>query len=373
METEIGTTDPAVEAAPAAVGDGPMQGDREGAIVPADASEHAFAQLRALMENEGFLFEFFQAVRLVQRMEPERKAVGYFHSPNQEVLRFRAVSTLAFPPSQIATIDRDEDGQLAMHVHFMGLCATVSLMPDVYVEHLLRQQKDGDKATAEFFDIFNHRLISLFYRGWEKYRFFIAYEDGRPDSLSPRMFDLLGMGTGGMRDRGIVPDKAFLAYAGLLGRHVRSAESLGQILEDFFEVRAAVQQFAGTWRSLPAQDRSELKSEAEPSGMLGVGTIVGDEVWDHHGRVRITLGPMSFERYTSFLPGNDAYLMLRHWIQFYSSGQYEAEIQLVLEREEAPGVKLGAVGLDQPLLGLVSWLKTRPLTEDPGDTMFLLT
>ena len=28
----------------------------------------------------------------------------------------------------------------------------------------------------EFLNIFNHRMISFFYRGWEKYRFFIEYE-----------------------------------------------------------------------------------------------------------------------------------------------------------------------------------------------------
>ncbi|SEG46390.1 type VI secretion system protein ImpH [Bryocella elongata] len=357
METTVGTTD----------------------VVVIDPSEppawqrDPFGTLREMLQEQGFLFEFFQAVRLLQLMHPAQKPVGYFHSPNHEVLRFSSVSTLAFPPSQLATVEKDEHGQYHMRVHFMGLTATISVMPDAYVEHMLRIQREGDKATAEFFDIFNHRLISLFYRGWEKYRFYIGLESGRPDSLSPRLYDLLGLGTEGQRNRGVLPDEAYLSYAGLLARHVRSAESLRQILEDYFEVQVAVHQFAGTWRRLPEQDRSELNGTGQDSELLGVGTIIGEEVWDHHGRIRVTLGPMEFDRYVKFLPGNDAYLMLRDWIQFYSSGQYEAEIQLVLVAKDAPGVQLGVRGQDEPRLGLVSWLKTRPLAGDPGDAIFLLT
>ena len=35
---------------------------------------------------------------------------------------------------------------------------------------------ERNQGLREFLDIFNHRLISFFYRAWEKYRFPIAYE-----------------------------------------------------------------------------------------------------------------------------------------------------------------------------------------------------
>ncbi len=326
-----------------------------------------------MLEEEPFRVEFFQAVRLLQRMEPERVAVGYFIAPGQEAVRFSALPTLAFPPSQLYSLDRGADGQLRLVVQFMGIAAAVSVLPHAYTEHLLLLLRNKDRAMADFFDLFNHRLISLFYRGWEKYRFFLGFEAGGTDTLSPRLLDLLGLGTAGLRERTPLPNRAYLSYAGLLGRHVRTASSLKQLLEDYFGVPVAVEQFAGTWRSLPTNDLSVLEGSARLSERLGTATVVGTEVWDHHGRIRISLGPMPFAQYLSFLPGHSAHHDLEGWVKFFSGGQYEAEVQLILERVEAPAVELGLRGDGEPRLGLVSWLKTKPLLINPGDAVFLLT
>jgi type VI secretion system protein ImpH len=332
-----------------------------------------FDGVRKLLENEPFMLEFFQAVRMLQRMESSRGAVGYFVTPNREAIRFSSLPSLAFPPSQLYELQRQENGQYRLVVQFMGLCAAITIMPHVYTEHLLLQLKNKDTAMADFFDIFNHRIISLFYRGWEKYRFFIGFEAGGRDTVTPRMLDMLGLGTEGLRKRTALPDEAYLGYAGLLGRHVRTAGALKQILEDYFDVSITIHQFAGTWRSLPAANQSILGGSNRASERLGIGTVVGNEVWDHHGRIRISIGPMSFQRYVSFMPGHDAYKALKDWVRFFSSEQYEAEVQLILNRDEAPPCQLGLRGEYEPRLGLASWLKTKPLKYDPGDALFLLT
>jgi type VI secretion system protein ImpH len=225
---------------------------------------------------------------------------------------------------------------------------------------------------ADFFDIFNHRLISFFYRGWEKYRFFIGYENALEDRMSPRLLDLLGLGTGGLQGRAGIPDRACLNYVGLLARHVRSAASLRQILEDYFGVAAEVRQFAGTWRKLQPENQTSFSGLGGASERLGVGAVAGDEVWDHHGRIRVVLGPMTFEQYLTFLPGQEAHRELCAWLRFFSNRAYETEVQLVLEHEDAPGCELGADGPNRPQLGLVSWLKTRPMQRNPADATYLV-
>jgi type VI secretion system protein ImpH len=333
---------------------------------------YQFEKLRELLEQEPFRVEFFQAVRLLQRMEKGTNPVGYFVPPGSEAVRFAAHTTLSFPPSQIYDVKRGQNGQLKMEIQFMGLCASVTIMPSAYKEYLLTRLKNKDTAMQNFFDLFDHRMISLFYRGWEKYRFFIGYEAGQREHLTPRMMDLLGLGTEGLAQRTALPDAALLAYAGLLGRHTRSAAGLKQILEDYFNVPVTIVQFAGTWRSLPPDHRTAFAGSNRASERLGVGTVVGNEVWDHHGRIRICIGPVGYREYLSFLPGPGAYRDLEAWVRFYSSGQYEAEVQLLLKREDVPGCQLGAQGAEAPLLGLVSWLKTRPVATDPGDAIFLL-
>ena len=330
------------------------------------------ANLRKLLDEEPFRVHFFQAVRLLQKMERDLKPVGYFITPQGETIRFAARTSLAFPPSEIHELRRAENGQVYMTVEFMGLCAAISVMPAPYTEFLLAQTRRKDYAMEEFLNIFNHRMISFFYRGWEKYRFFVEYERTGEDRLSARLLDLLGLGTEGLRDRGGIPDDAYLNYVALLARHVRSAAALEQILEDYFGVDVHIQQFAGAWRKLDPGNQTCFSGLGGPSERLGVGVVAGDEVWDHHGRIRIALGPMRFAEYLKFLPGQEAYRELVAWLKFYSNGSYEAEVQLVLAREDAPPCELGSGGAMRPQLGLVSWLKTRPLGRDPADATYLV-
>jgi type VI secretion system protein ImpH len=331
-----------------------------------------FENLRKMLDEEPFRVHFFQAVRMLQRMERDLRPVGYFVTPQGETIRFSARTSLGFPPSELHALQHLENGQVSMTVEFMGLCAAISVMPTPYTEFLIERARVKDHAMEEFLNIFNHRMISFFYRGWEKYRFFVEYERTREDRFTTRLLDLLGLGTDGLRDRGGIPDAAYLNYAGLLARHVRPAASLQQILEDYFGVDVQIHQFAGAWRKLSTENQTCFTGFGGPSERLGVGVVAGDEVWDHHGRIRISLGPMRFEQYLKFLPGKEAYHELVAWLKFYSNGSYETEVQLVLAREDAPPCELGSGGQTRPQLGFVSWLKTKPLGRDPADATYLV-
>jgi type VI secretion system protein ImpH len=332
----------------------------------------AFARFRAMLEEEPFRFQFFQAVRVLQKLERGRKPVGYFITPRDEAIRFTARPSLAFPPSELHELKRGEDGQLEMTVEFMGLCASISPLPAVYTEHLLERIREKDYATRDFFNIFNHRMISFFYRGWEKYRFFVEFERDGHDQLSERVLDLEGLGTEGLRSRSGILDQVFLYYAGNLARHVRSAAALERILAEYFEIPVKIEQFAGTWRSLVPENQTRFTGEGGVSEQLGAGVVAGDEVWDHHGRIRVWLGPMTLAQYLEFLPGKDAHRELEAWMRFFSNGHYEAEVKLVMRREDVPKCTLGAGGEIQPQLGLVSWLMTRPMDRDPADATYLI-
>ena len=135
--------------------------------------QSAYAAVRRMLEEEPFRVHFFQAVRLLQKIEKELKPVGYFVTPQGETIRFSARTSLAFPPSEIFALSNLENGQTAMTVEFMGLCAAISVMPPTYTEFLLARARQKDHVMEDFLNIFNHRMISFFYRGWEKYRFFV--------------------------------------------------------------------------------------------------------------------------------------------------------------------------------------------------------
>ncbi len=329
-------------------------------------------ELRRQIEEEPFRFFFFQAVRLLQRMDPTRKPVGYFFPPGAEAVRFKSRPSLAFAASDIYDLNGGDAGQPNMTVEFMGLSASLSVLPAVYTEYLLERIRLKDSAMVDFFDIFNHRVVSMFYRAWEKYRFYIAYERAGEDKLSERLFDLLGLGTSGLKDRMQIPDRIALNYLGNLSRQVRSALSLEQLLEEYFEVPVRVRQFIGSWSQLPPQDRTVLTDEGGKNERLGQGAVVGEEVWDQHGRIGVTIGPMGLDRYLEFLPGKEAHRELESWLRFFTNGRCETEVRLVLDRDQVPACVLGAKSDGCPRLGLVSWLRTGPMGRDPGDAIILI-
>ena len=333
-----------------------------------------FERLRAMLEEEPYTVRFFQAVRLLERLYPERNPVGLFVSPSSEVVQFSSVPTLSFPASEIQGLEMDRDGQSRLFVNFMGLCAAVGVLPHPYTEFLLERMRAKDHAATDFFDIFNHRIVSLFYRGWQKYRFFVAYErtGSSDDVISARLLDLIGLGTKGLTHRLEIEDDACLYYAGLLSARRPTAQGLKQLIEDYFEVPVTVEQFTGTWRRLPDQNRTHLRDSNTFCERLGMGTIVGDETFDQHGAVTIRLGPLSFERYQEFLPGARASNELQAWLRLYTNREFDFVIRLVLDRAEVPAMNLGAGGIDAARLGLVSWIKNRPLDRDPDEATYRL-
>ena len=60
-----------------------------------------FRNMRKLLEEEPFRVQFFQAVRMLQRMERDRKPVGHFITPQGEAIRFCSLPSLSFPPSEL--------------------------------------------------------------------------------------------------------------------------------------------------------------------------------------------------------------------------------------------------------------------------------
>ena len=164
--------------------------------------------------EEGYRFDFFEAVRVLERVFPHRHAVGRDANPVQEVVRFRSRLSLAFPPSAIHGVTEVDGGDrpVEMTVAFMGLTGPSGVLPRHYTELLLERTRRKDNTLRDFLDLFNHRVISLFYRAWEKYRFPIGYERAvaqqhDDDDFSLNIFDLIGMGTKGMRGRLEVGDE----------------------------------------------------------------------------------------------------------------------------------------------------------------------
>ncbi len=356
-----------------------------------ETSHMTDSPIEQLLRDDACSFEFFQAVALLQRLWlNERQPVGQFSNPQDEAVRFRANNNLSFPASQIQSIQFPGEGESAsetpgetavkplpqqspaeMKVNFMGLTGPMGVLPYCYTELILDRLRAKDGAFEAFLDIFNHRMISFFYRAWEKYRFPATYYRG-DDVFTHHLLDFIGLGTLGLAGRQAIPDEALLHYAALLGEQARSAEALEEILNGYFEVPIEVEQFAGAWYRLDPSSQCSMTDEDDDSEKLGAGVVVGDEIWDQQSRVRINVGPLTLAQYATFLPGGSALEPLKALVRFFSNDELDFEIQLILQRDEVPRCEVGAEDEAGPRLGWVSWLKSIPHDHDPSDAILSL-
>ena len=321
--------------------------------------------------DEPYRFDFFQAVRLLARIRPESEPVGRSVSQRDEVVRFRALASLAFPPSPIQAI-RPADDPLAppeMTVAFMGLTGPTGVLPHCYTEMLIERNRAGDRTAAAFLDLLNHRLISLFYRAWEKYRPYLMHETSGEDGTSKHLFDLIGLGLEPLRGRNAFPDEAQRFFSGFFARRHRPAVVLAQLLNDYFGIPVKVLQFVGHWLPLAPEDRSRLGASGAYNE-LAASLVLGARVRDVQGKFRLRLGSLTFEKFLAFAPDGDNFRALAQMTRMYVDAEFTFDVQVVLAAEEVPACRLGPPSPTAPRLGRSAWLKSRPFSKDADDPIF---
>ncbi len=329
--------------------------------------------LAETLHEEAYRFEFFQAVRLLQGLAGERAPVGEDADPRREAVRFRSDVSPAFAASDILGLrpGPDDDSPIEMHVNFFGVATPGSYgsLPTCYTELVRSRERAGDTALRDFLDLFNHRLLSLFYRAWEKHRFDVAWERSDPERgglFERALLSLMGLGTGGLEGRLPFPDTAALRWAGILGRRPVAADGLASVVRDYFDVPVEVEEFVPGWYPLDEDERIRLGGR---SLALGLDTFLGQSVEVAQFKFRLRLGPLDRATYREFLPGAAAFRGLRELVRFAVGPEFDFEIQLILQGREAPELRLGGESEGAVRLGWDTWLASRPLERDPSDVV----
>lgn len=321
--------------------------------------------LNEVLFDEPYRFEFFNAVRLMEKLYPERSPVGGEALPRDEAVRFRSYVALDFPASEVREIRSEFDEysdreKVEMIVCMMGMVGVSGVLPVHYTELVLDRIRHRDTAMWAFLDIFTHRAVSYFFRAWEKYRFPIAYERGN-DDFTGYLFDLAGLGTPGLRGRMNLEDESLLPYVGLIAQKPHSASSVENVVSDYFEVEAKVSQFFGQWLVLDERDRTKLGTQ---NSRLGVNTIAGGMIWDQQSKFRLRLGPLKFDKFTAFLPNGSARKALQSIVKFMAGTEVDYDVQLILDKKQVPSNILTTRALRKPMLGWTTFLKTKPFEAD---------
>lgn len=325
--------------------------DQDGAPahgVTADAGSAAF--MDALV-REPWAFDFFQALRRVECLNPDKPRLGEAVRVRDEVVRLGQDPTLAFAPATMAgTVPPQGDTPTRLLVNFFGLLGPNGPLPLHLTEYARdRARNADDPAMARFFDLFNHRMLLFLYRAWANGEPTVSRDRPRSDRFATYVASFAGLGLPSLQNRDAFPDGAKLFYVGHLSRQTRNADGLRAMIGDFFRMPADLEQFIGTWLDLPADNRWALGRA--PQGRLGFSAVLGGRVWDCQQKFRVRLGPLNREQFDSMLPGGRNLPKLRALVRNYIGDELEWDLRLILDTRTDDQLALG-----RSRLGFSSWL-----------------
>jgi type VI secretion system protein ImpH len=306
-------------------------------------------------------FSFFQAVRLLSQLHPERTLPGGAGDPRREVVRFRSRPRLDFPAGDLARVEpmRSPADPAELTVEVLSLGGSRGPLPLWVTELLMDRADERDSALADFLDLFHHRLVALLYRARSKYRPQLATTPPDQTPASRALLSLLGLGLPAIRDRLAIPDRALLPYTGLVSPAARSRVGLERLLSGVLEVPVAAQPFAGRFHPLEGRQLTRIGRSGQNQA-LGRGAVLAYRVWDLQTGARLRVGPVGLKDFLELLPIGRKFAVLQSLARFYTRGELELTLNLVLDRAQVPPLRLGRAG--ESLLG---W-NARLLPPAPG-------
>jgi type VI secretion system protein ImpH len=325
-------------------------------------------QLLAAMEVDAAQFDFYYVLRRVDAAVPGSAPLGRAVRPIEEPLRLTQHPSLVFAP---AALHEYKSGVAAhglgrLSVHHFGLFGPNGALPQHLTEYVQeRMLHSKDDTITRFCDIFQHRMILLFYRAWADCQPVISLDQKDRDNFGRYVSSLVGLGQPSLRDRDCVPDHLKLAHAGHLVRQTRNVQGLVSPLVALLRIPVAIQEYCLQWLRLEDVDQTQLRSVTlagkgdrhrvelgSSISRLGQGAIAGARVPDVQHKFRLLLGAMTLNEFVRYLPGGIRFLQVRDWVRNYVGVELAWDARLVLKRDEVPATRLGINGH----LGWTSWL-----------------
>ncbi len=318
---------------------------------------------RLIERPEGF--DLFQALHLLERADPARRAVGSSLGLD-EAVRLSGHVGLEFPPSDIQSVrESSQPGPpMTLSSAVMALAGAQGPLPLAYTELLLEGLRQRHPAGLALLDIFQQRLLGFLYRARRKHRLALA---SGPLEAAPvlRVLDALsGLGRAeGARSPG--GQQAWLRHAGLQGAAPRSMASLLALLRDRLDLRLQGQAFCGAWHPLACESRARLMPHGERRGCarsaLGGGAALGARAWNPVAGIELSTPVLTPVQMDALLPGGPAHELLA-WLV----ARHQQQDTRVVLRVSVSGVQPTRLGQREPegagrlpRLGLCTWLAAR--------------
>lgn len=312
---------------------------------------------------------FYRFCRLLEQSQPEAPVFGSGWQVRHEPVRFRSHPGMGFPASEIKGITdpEPEHGHLppTVQVTFMGLYGVESPLPTHYIDDIA-QRREGWEATRDFLDIFNHRLITQYYRIWRKYSYPATFQAGGTDTTSQYLLGLAGLGISGCAATAGTPLSRFLALMPVMMLPGRTAEGLDALVRLLApDTHSAVYNHDRCRIPLKKQAAMSTRSPVSLQGRPVMGTY-GTDV---NGQVLLRLTTDSPEEIRGWLPGGGLHGDLMALLHVYLGSHLDVRLQLCVARHLLPDAQLACGESQAVQLGRTAVLRPLNSQQKGHDTI----
>jgi type VI secretion system protein ImpH len=303
-----------------------------------------------LVERAPWVFDFFQVLRRLESLSGDLPRLGTAALPADEPIRLGQQATLAFAPSQLASVSPSRTGGPPwLRVFFFGLFGPNGPLPLHLTEFAAdRLRNAGDATFGRFVDLFHHRLLLLFYRTWATAQPTADADRPATSRFPTYVGAFAGIGLPSLRGRDAVPDAAKLFYGGRFAARSKNAEGLAAVIGDFFGMPARVQPFIADWIDIPAEHQWAL---GRGERRLGQSSVIGAKVFSRAHKFRVVLGPLERRQFQRMLPGQPGLTRLTALVRNYVGDALDWDVKLTLDDRTNEPLTLG-----RSRLGWTSWL-----------------
>lgn len=322
---------------------------------------HSLSSRLPLTPGPGGL-DFFHVMRRMECTYAEQPRLGTSLRAAHDSVRVGQEVTLGFCGVELKACTAQE-GEPARLTLSSGLMGTDGPMPLHLTEYVwARSAFHGDGAWTAFLDVFHHRMACLLYRAWATSQPVVSLDRPHDDVFASYIGSLCGLPH--------IPVQAdaaatatTLQFSAVLANRRRHAGGLAALLTHYFDLPVRIEQWVGQWLSVPVAQRVRLGRRFKQT--LGRGQLLGRKVWDRQHKLRVVMGPMDFSKATHLQPETPAFNQLVQWVQLYTGGVYDWDLELRLLAHTIMPLRLGA----NARVGRSTWLG-RPQTATTTSVCF---
>jgi type VI secretion system protein ImpH len=248
---------------------------------------------------------------------------------------FETDPSLAFPPSDISSININDPKLAKVRLPMMNLLGITTPLPIGLTDYATRD-RSGSGSLHAFLSIMQNRIHHLWIDVLRKYK--IWRDAGNP---AMKIFEKLAA-------RSLEDFEVYdLFWLSAFSCKTRSSDGLKRIIQSIWkDIPVRIEENIGRWTTV--ENRRPLSHGMR---LGGCAIVVGSKVFDRTAKFRISLGPVDVDTYTSLLPHSSNYRLLKNILSLYINEPLICELEvsccqrdLDLARINGPSGKSNGVG-----------------------------